>query len=457
MSDDLTEVEKEQETPLMREPATGPLVPRWFKWTFYLLLGSLAVVGLGFLTRSLAVQANLTDALATIRGNLQRNLPLDSPEAQQAIVVLGGHPRYSFLYCNQEILQNEEDDPRMVRAMALRKAIRWGKISRRRDVISTILQNMDEEGRLDREFVLSSEITEVLSRMAEERIANPELSYAEKRITDVIQWLARGATTRPKGPEKDRLRALQEQLQKKYYVTEEAAALKALIESWNQSSEPLERKAAEHFGLMLQQERTALPSEVARHCGEEADRLEDLYRRGMVRLADASHRMLGKVVQRGMFLDHPHINQYLKLLRHRYEGIRKFVRKGVWILRHDKYTVMFLSDFLDKVNINPVMAVETERLTKEEHERVMRRENNRRRRAALELLTRIVLDYLRNPDPYLPRVEDPDRYLRQHVTHVMEELADDRLLGDRIQQSLAELRQADRNRTTGPRLFAEAE
>jgi hypothetical protein len=65
----------------------------------------------------------------------------------------------------------------------------------------------------------------------------------------------------------------------------------------------------------------------------------------------------------------------------------------VYTLRKRRYTLKYLARGIQKDTVNPVMAVETRRLTKDEHEQLLRRENTRKRLSCIELAKRIALDY----------------------------------------------------------------
>ncbi|MFO7957875.1 MAG: hypothetical protein R6X33_12340 [Candidatus Brocadiia bacterium] len=556
---ELTQVEKEQEAPTMREPATGPLLPRWFKVIIYLVLGSLAVFAISFIGRSFVVQHRLTTSTAVLKGDLEQVLPsFSGPRAQQAVEVLARYPVDAFLYLNQEILQDEEDDPRMARALALRKATEWGTISTRRDVVRQLVENMDDEGHISKD-VLSEDVLEVLwdivadrravpgtlredqhteaavdeavralARALREggwinveeldeqvsetiwafivtRLASPEplavgetaigavrrellsrlqpqvedlepaevsdelrtavreiiarqppdprMTYAEHRITEVLLWLARGAQTMATGVERRRMESLLAQYEKKSFVGTEAKALGEIIAEWSNESDEVARQAAEDFQAMLQGEARQLSPEAARLCYRRADALEDLYQRGIMLLCRAGLVMLEKIVENDRYLDHPHIYQYLTLLGKRFDDVRQTICDGIWLIRTRYYTIRFLSYFASKTSINPVMAVETVRLTREEHERLMRRANNRRMRESVQLLIRIGLDYMANADQYAEQVDD--QAVRRYIIHTLEVLRDDERVDDLVAGGLSRLREADKASPAGPRFFTE--
>jgi len=188
----------------------------------------------------------------------------------------------------------------------------------------------------------------------------------------------------------------------------------------------------------------------------EADRLEGTYEAGMTSLAQASRLVVEQIVglmEKGKRLDHPHIYQYLSLLNHRFSGVWEQTAEGAWLLRHNQFTIRFLSFFATKTTINPFLAVETLRLTREEHEREMRRANIRRMRRAVALLGRIGVDYIQNRDAYETIVRDPDEFVRRFVVGALVEVADEESIADLVEAALADMRAADASRPGGP-LFA---
>ena len=453
---ELSRVEQEQESPLERERASGPLVPHWFKVGFFVLFIPLTVLGVGWIVYSLRTQHALTGAVGVIRGSLTSEVAsLTSPQAQQAIDVLRSSPRYAFLYCNQEILQNEENDRRMARCLALQKAIAWGDTSMQRQVVRAIADNMDDTGHLAPTFQITSDMVSVLQKMVEQRRNTPGMTYAEDRITAVLQWLAEGQPIPPTGPERQRLQGLLTQLDKKVYAGSERSAITALQAEWAQSGDAVARGAADKFQLMLDDKTTSLSPEEAAYAEQEADRYRQLYRDGMTRLAKVSLAMLGDVLKRDLYLDHPHIFQYLTLLGYQYDPVRAEVEQGAWDLRHSRFTVIYLSEFVRTTTINPVMAVETERLTKEEHERQMNEQNTLRRREAVTLLGKIGLDFIAHRGDYDFGLGSKDEFVREHITHTLEEAAEDEAVADLVAPALKDLRQADAGQPAASRLFSD--
>jgi len=175
---ELSGIEQEQEAPTMRETVEGPLLPRWFTVPFYLIFGLFCVYSLYSIARSVHIQHQLSTAVDRVNGGVQSVAhPPGTPEGDEALAVLSEHPVDAFLYLNQAILQNEDQDPRMARALALRKAVDWGVTSARRKLVAYILANMNDDGSLTPDFKLDAEMQGVLDAMVSERRANTELTY----------------------------------------------------------------------------------------------------------------------------------------------------------------------------------------------------------------------------------------------------------------------------------------
>jgi hypothetical protein len=449
---ELSGVEQEQEAPTMREAAEGPLLPRWFTVSFYLIFGVFCIYSLYSITRSLRIQGQLTDAVGLISGSvLTEAAAPGTTQGDEAVAVLARHPVDAFLYLNQEILQNEEEDPRMARALALRKAADWSVTSARRELVGRILASMGEDGSLPDSFVLEDDDQAILDDMVAERRADTGLKYVEELITDVLAWVAEGHPGKAKGAEKRRLQAFEKQFEKKLFVGVEAEALNELMLEW-QAEGGVAASAAARFPAMLEGKAADLADEEAQLCRERAAEWEQRYRDGMAALAVASRMMME---ERDAMppddkprLDHPHIYQYLSLLASRFPEVREQTMAGGWLLRHNRFTVMFLSSFATKTTVNPFMAVETLRLTAEEHEREMRRANERRMGEAIRLLARIGVDYMADPTDYLANhtftIADPDELIRRSVVAAIYEVADEEAVAEAAEEALAALREADK-------------
>ena len=445
------EQEQEQQAPTMSDVATGPLLPKWFIKPFYVVFTIHCVFGVYSIVRSMQVQAGLRRSIEAVHA--QDGLDLSGAEGRRLLDSMKEHPVDSFLYANQQILQDEEKDLRMARAMALRRAVGWGRISQRKSVVRRIAENMNDDGSLVPGFEIDDQMRGVLQELVEERRADVELTYVEDLITEVLAWLAEGPVEPARGPEKRRMDALLGQYAKKVFLGTEAAALELLIEEWRQEANPVAKEAAERFVEMFGDRPAELSPEAVEFCIQRANQWEDLYRDGMMRLGAAGYEMVEQIMTQGRRLDHPHIYQYISLLNHRFEGVRQSVGEGVWLLRHNKFAIRFVSLFATKTTINSTLAVETLRLTKEENEREMRHANNRRMREAVAILGRIGVDYVQNSADYAFADEDPDEFVGDFVLGALQGVADEEWIADLVAEALENLRRADLAQPGGARFF----
>jgi hypothetical protein len=198
---------------------------------------------------------------------------------------------------------------------------------------------------------------------------------------------------------------------------------------------------------MLLDQKSELTPEESALCSEKADEWEGQYRLGMTYMARAGSALASywAGMEDGPRLDHPHIYQYLAMLDSRYPEVREQVSRGAWDLRHNRFTIRFLSYFATKTAINPFMAVETVRMTREENERAMRRSNLRRMREAIRVLGEIGVDYMASPDDYDLGVAEPDNFVRKWVVAALYEIADEDAISDVVGEALSELREADQS------------
>jgi hypothetical protein len=399
----------------------------------------------------------------------------------------------------------------MAKALALRKALDWAEIYRRRQVIARILSVMQETGEISRGALGADwDGHDVLRRVIDDRRALSNPTPAEQRITEVLVWIYRDRPTRPGGLERRRMKALQDAYQKRGFAPVEAEALQAVIESWQASGEPAKEQAAEKFQQMLASQEVdwlevmnrmegvedpeaeeaedlpdppsvddvSLTGDVRELVRQEMQAFEDAYEAGMVRIARAARTMVNMIngpdvgttgsanpalagydleaPDEKLFVDHPHIYQYVSLLGYRYEmdhpekfeEVRNLIIEGVYALRHRKFTLYFLRLFGRKTAINPVMAVETERLTKEQHEREMREANDERVRNAQKLMVRVFRDYLQSPadyldedDPQFDTQEEVQDYIRAKLIHPMQDLIEDPTFGQHARDQLKTMRE----------------
>jgi hypothetical protein len=404
--------------------------------------------------RSVRIQHRLTAAINVLMGAL--TTPAESPDGaagRKVLNVLRTRPLESFLYLNQTLLQNEADDPRMAQALALRRALDWGSVSADRDVIERILAHMNEDGSLQSGFSIDKDTQQILDQMVKERRSVPDMTYVEDRITDVLDWLAKGHVGQPVGTEKKRLAALESQYAKKVFVGSEARALKAIADVWQADADPLRKQTAAEFYKMLAGQRTDLSPEAKALCTAEADQWEKRYHEGVLDVARTGREMVAEIVKTNTFLDHPHIYQYISMLDHSFEDVRQQIIEGTWLLRHNRFAIYFIAYFATKATVNPFMAVETLRLTKEEHERELRRANERRMQEAALLLGRLGVDYVQHPDDYKSVDKDPQGYMRRSIVSALSEVVDEPIIGPQARKALDEIRAADLAQPGGPKLF----
>jgi hypothetical protein len=445
---------EQQQAPAARGRGSAPLMARWLRVLVYAVFIPFCIFSVIVIARSTLIQRRMTGAIATLNGaEADTAVALTSPEAEAALGVLRERPRDGFLYLVQELLLPEESDPRRSRSLALRKAVEWERTSTCRELVARVVENMDEEGRVSDDFVIDDQMRATLEEMIAQRRADAEMSYAETLVTDVLEWLAAGHPGEPSGPERRRMQALLHQYEKRRFDGSEARALRRMMEEWEASDEPVAREAARAFAQMLEGQQTALSPEAQALCTERADRWDELYREAMVRLAGIARQMLPQIVREERPLSHPHIYRYLSLLCSEFEGVRREVAEGGWLLRHDRFAVRFLSEFACKTTVNPMMAVETARLTREENERQLGRANRRRMQESVALLGRIGLDYVRHPDEYSFGVEDPDEFVARFIVHALADLRNEEVVGARVRELLAQLRQADEASPNGPKFF----
>jgi len=449
--DKQNEIQEDEVVLVEGDKATGPLLPRWLTVLLYTIFIPLAFLALVYIGYSLVVQGRLVSAITTVYGQLGRHVSsLSEPQGQSAVAAIEKHPVYGFLYCNQKLLQKDEDDARMARSLALRKACRWGTISKQREVVRKVAEAMRPDGSVEPD-VLDEQTRLALQEIIRQRESMKETSYAEELVTGALIWLAEGAKTPPTGVEKRRMLSLLSTYEKKMFLGAEAKALQRIEKSWAASPDSLRNAAAQKFALMLRGEKAELTPEEQDMCIKQADEYERLHRLGQVLIARVGKKALSELIRKGRRLDHPHIYQYLTLLGHSDEEVRQTVAEGVWLLRHRYFTMRFLGVFASMTAINPVMAVETVRLTRAEHERQMRARNDRRLDEVVRLLGQLGVDYLKDSASYSER--DTPEVVRKYVVHSLESLIDDDRVSDQVAKALDELKKTDRDRPGGPLLF----
>jgi len=315
---------------------------------------------------------------------------------------------------------------------------------------SELLANLDEHGEMPQDYVLPQEHTPTLIELVTERQEHPADSYEQDKITDVLQWIADARPTPASGPERRRIRSLKVQYEKKLFKGREGAALKQVAEQWSQSGESVRVSAAEKFARMIAGEHAELSEQEEELCLERARYWEQLYLAGRERLtqvvyevADIIARKDDDIEQKVVFVDHPDLYVLVRMLDEAHEPAQQHIGQAILVLRRRKYTLAYLGQFLLKDTIRSAMAVETARLTADEHEELLKVKNRRRREACLELMRQIALDYFREPFT-IRRVPShmQEEYFKDNIIVPMQSVRGDKEIGGRAEEVLSELQQA---------------
>lgn len=420
------------------ELETGPLLPRWLSLCVYGVFIPWCLFSAVWIARAMSVQHRTFGAVKRICGPWEGEPhALDSDQIEHDFAVLEIKSRSSLLYLIQEIRQEERKDPRMALAYALRRTVRWGTEAKRRELFAELLSNMGKEGDMDPDYALPAGHADMLAEFVGERKALGSVSYEEQKITEVLEWIADGRPTPAKGPERRRVAALKTGAEKKLFFGREKRALARVIEDWRAADVPVRSSAAEKFGLMLAAESTELTPEEAALCNQVADEQEESFKLGRTRLADSCLRLVKTIEEQSkareaagggpLRVDHPVVWDIVRFLDHPYKEVRDPFAKACLVLMKRKYVVIHLSDFIRRKDVNPVMAVETTRLTKSDHERELRHELQRRRLASIGVLKDIGVAYY--TEPFNVQGVEPDKqraFIDQRVIGALESVLDDR-------------------------------
>ncbi|MBS3763831.1 MAG: hypothetical protein KGZ25_11085 [Planctomycetes bacterium] len=503
------------------EIETGALLPKWLSVTIWIVFGGWSIFALSWMGYSIYIQRNTMHFLSLVRGPWEDEIPeMDSEVIEKGVNFMMKKPRQSLLYVIQELLREKHKDPRMERAIVLRKAINWGVESKRRALFEVLLENISDEGEFPPNYELSDENKKILQRLVKERVlgaflkdvdlahkllyeptkewgfSRPRMklfkslvenldldgdfvegyevpeelkdtlaavqkentarytkSYEGQKITEVFQWIARGHKTRPEGPEKRRIHALLSTYEKHLFRDSEKEVLLELSEKWGNSKETLKRDIAANFKRILNDEPAVLTREQEKQCEQAAQEWENLYQKGrrrlcalelkFVRYIEEHEPVQGIMILTGESLDHPEMWDMVQLLDEPYPGAREQLRDAVFRLRKHKYILIYLKQFIRKDSINPVMAVETTRMTQDEHEALLRRENYRRRLACIAVVGRIVRDYCKQPFDIkgvdLNRAEQRE-YFKERTVRALESVVEDRRVGEAAQKELQKIK-----------------
>jgi len=415
--------------------------PHWFRMVLYISFSLFIAASAVIITRSMVKQKRLTSALAT----LEARDGVPTPEQiDQARKDMAGEPVHSFQYLLQSLLQDLDNDRRMATVLVLDKAIGWGETSRRRALLTELVAAFHEDGALrdDRDF--SDETMAQLADLIAARRSVADASYAETRITEVLEWMHAGCPTDPHATELRRLRVLARGYEKKRFTTKEAGVLRTVADGSSLLGPEALKGLAPKFTDMLAGETATLSESEIAECREHRDDLEAQYAAGMIQVAETAALIAAQIAENDIFVDHPHIYQCVSLLGYRYNpakpalhtGVREEITKAIiGLRRHNRFVIAHLAEFASRTAINPVMAVETERLTASEHERQMTWQNEERLRRCVALLQNTFQDYLENAAAYDikagPITSDAERdtFIRKTIVGTLRSLSEDRTVG----------------------------
>lgn len=427
-----------------QETVVRPPMPLWAK-IVYLVLVPLVLVAWVLLARGLVQQRDVTRAVEALAlGPAPGRLPADAACAR-----LMERPQLGLLFLVQELQQDPADDPRMVEASALRRSAEWTILSTRRTLLELLRSNMEYSGALRPGFTLPPERAAELDALIREREADTEAGYEDQKITEVLKWIRDGAPGEPKGYERIRVERLLAGYQKKQLKGGERTALTRLSEQWRASDQPVRRALADQFGLILAGKPAQLTDDERAECLRAAGELEKSYEASRVTLTAALLQISTKLAGEHARIHHPLLFELSTLLGSPYPEVRKGVAESLLLFRYHKHVVIFLGKQALRSHVNPVMAVETARLTKEEHERKLEAENLRRRIESISLMTRIQVDYCKRPyeligvharDIYdLP---ESRKIMNDNVVVTLRALTDDPKVHDEVTRALAAIEAA---------------
>jgi len=439
----------EQEALGVQEPQTERLLPAWLLAIIYGVGVPWCVFAVVYIGIASVIQRKVVNAVRLVSGKtVESPLPLSDPAVRDAVEVLLKNPKDGLLFAMEELQRREIESDRMARVSALRKALRWEKDSDRRSLIAEVLSHMNARGEFEEGYVLPDKDARTLKELIDERKAEASESYEEQRITEVLEWIAQGHPGQPKGPEHRRIRSLQAELEKRKFRGVEIDAMKEIIELWEQKQQAVYRQAAQKFVKMLQEQPASLSPEEQRVCEQYIRQLKEEYLKGRENLAQVAYLSLKKILDERMFLDHPPRYVMIRLLESPYKPVQDRMADCVMLINQNKFTIEYLAEAAKESSVNPVMAVETATMTKQENEALLREDNIRRRRKAIELLTAIALDWCRkraetnNENPYGLDVPDPRAFFKNNVVEVFREIAEQKDVKDLAAESMARIRAA---------------
>ena len=439
-------VEEQVQPVVEMELETGRLLPAWLTTLIYAVGLPWCAFAFVYLAWASIVQRKVVDAVHLISGRQAEAFSLSDPQMQAAIQILAENPKDGLLYILEELQQREPESPKMAKALALEKALQWGTDSARRQLFDELLSHMNPKGEFDEGYVLPEEHARTLTELIEERKADALESYEEQKISEVLEWVAAGHKTSPEGPEHRRLKSLQTKYAKRRFQGKEVRALEEIIEMWEQNKEGVYQQLVGQFRQMLEGSAASVSGDARVICEQNLRQWEDQYLAGRANLAEVAHQLLEKLVAGRKFIDHPPIYVMVRMLDHRHEPVRRSMAECARLLRKSRFTIEYLAAAAKQDTINPVMAVETETMTQEEHEAVLMEANRRRRREAVRLLTEIALEWCQmrakdgGENPFDLKVQDAHKFFMDNVVEVFREIAEHEDIKDLAQESAGKLR-----------------
>jgi len=428
--------------------------PRWFRLTLYVAFALFISVSVVIIARSMVRQKRLTAALAVLEA---RHGAPDGQQIEQARQAMAEQPVHAFQYLLQSLLQDLDTDPRMAIVLVLDKAVGWGETTRQRDLVKQLVAAFHEDGALRDDFALADETKARLAELITERRSAADASYAETRITEVLEWMHAGCPTAAHATELRRLRVLARGYDKKRFTSKESTVLRSLAEGTSLLGPDALKSVAPKFFDMLDGKTAELTESEIADCLARRNALQSRYADGMIKVAETVTLVARQIAEENIFVDHPHIYQCVSLLGYRYDprtpalhvGVRDEIAQAIVALgRHNRFVITHLAEFASHTAINPVMAVETERLTASEHGRQMNWENEERLRRCIDQLQTTFADYLENAGEFkfkgpIRSDSERDAFIRKTVVGTLRSLSEDRTVGDAATAALKAMKQME--------------
>ena len=197
---------------------------------------------------------------------------------------------------------------------------------------------------------------------------------------------------------------------------------------------------------MQRKQSAELGPEELKLCQQYIEKWESDYLDGRGLLARAALELAKAIRDRGRRVDHGDLYQLVAFLGHRHQPVADYIEQSVYALRSNKFVIAYLAEFVKKDAVNPVMSVETDRLTKAEHHKELEEENDRRRQRCVPLLGRIAVEFCRGEFEF-EGVEDPEEFFGDVVMNTFMLVTQDEDIKELVEEALEEIRQV------GPQFF----